>query len=85
MSIEAKEIAFSCYAISDFDRALKFYQDTLGLKLDFAVPSCDGPRWAEFDIAGVTLAIGQAPGMEPASTAVPAVPSPSKSKIAMSP
>jgi predicted enzyme related to lactoylglutathione lyase len=66
MSIAVNEIAFFCYPVIDFDRALKFYQDTLGLKLSFAMPPGNGPRWAEFDIAGGTLAIGKAPGMEPA-------------------
>jgi predicted enzyme related to lactoylglutathione lyase len=65
MSIGAKEIAFSCYAVSDFDRALHFYQNTLGLKLAFAMPPCDGPRWAEFDVGGAALSIGKTPDWKP--------------------
>lgn len=67
MSIGVKEIAFSVYAVTDFDRALKFYQETLGLKLDFAMPECDGPRWAEFDIGGSALAIGKNADWKPSA------------------
>lgn len=67
MSIGVKEIAFSVYAVSDFDRALKFYQETLGLKLDFAMTEGEGPRWAEFDIGGATLAIGKTADWKPST------------------
>ena len=65
MSIGVKEIAFSCYAVSDFDRALAFYRDTIGLPLSFAMPPCDGPRWAEFEIGGAALSIGKTPDWKP--------------------
>ena len=67
MSLGVKEIAFSVYAVADFDRALKFYQDTLGLKLSMSTPADSEMRWAEFDIGGAALGIGNAPGMDPSS------------------
>ena len=30
--INVKEVAFSCYAVTDMDRARKFYEGVLGLK-----------------------------------------------------
>lgn len=66
MSIGVKEIAFSAYAVSDFDRAVDFYQNTLGLTLSFSMPECDGPRWAEFDVGGAALGIGKTPDWYPA-------------------
>ena len=65
MSIGAKEIAYSAYAVTDFDRAIDFYQNTLGLKLSFSMPPSDGPRWAEFDIGGAALGIGCVPDWKP--------------------
>ena len=65
MSIGATEIAFSAYAVTDFDRAIDFYQNTLGLKLSSTMPPCDGPRWAEFEIGGGTLGVGCVPDWNP--------------------
>jgi predicted enzyme related to lactoylglutathione lyase len=44
------------YWVSDMDRAVKFYEDVLGLELR----QRNGPTWAEFDGGSVTLAIHQA-------------------------
>lgn len=65
MSIGVKEIAYSAYAVTDFDRALKFYQEVIGLKLSFAMPECDGPRWAEFEVGDAALCIGRTPDWKP--------------------
>ena len=61
MSLGVKEIAFSCYAVTDFDRALAFYRDVIGLPLTFVLPEGEGLRWAEFEIGGAALCIGKAP------------------------
>lgn len=50
------------YRVTDFDAAVEFYSQALGLRLKFR----DGDRWAAFDVAGVTLAV------EPASAGAPA-------------
>jgi catechol 2,3-dioxygenase-like lactoylglutathione lyase family enzyme len=47
------------YRVTDFPQAFEFYANTLGLTLKLR----DADRWAQFDVAGVALAI------EPASAA----------------
>lgn len=42
-------------SVSDFDRALKFYRDALGLKLLFDIPA---QKMAFFDLGGVRLYLG---------------------------
>lgn len=45
--------------VSDMDRSIQFYRDTLGLPLRFR-----SPHWTEFAVEGVTLALhgGGTPG-----------------------
>ena len=38
--------------VSDMDRSVRFYRDTLGLKLRF-----QSPDWTEFDLGATTLAL----------------------------
>jgi predicted enzyme related to lactoylglutathione lyase len=57
-----KEVAFVAVAVSDFDRARKFYEETLELKLSSA-PA--GFPWAEFEVGGVTIGVGQHPAWLP--------------------
>src|SRR5207247_827175 len=38
--------------VSDMERSVRFYRDTLGLKLRF-----QSPEWTEFDLSGTTLAL----------------------------
>jgi predicted enzyme related to lactoylglutathione lyase len=47
------EIAFFVYPVSRMARARKFYEDTLGLKLESNWQN----KWVEYDIAGATFAI----------------------------
>jgi predicted enzyme related to lactoylglutathione lyase len=66
MSIKIKDIAYSCYVVTDFERARAFYEKTLGLKNTMLYGQPGGPQWAEYDIGSATLAIGAgAPGMKP--------------------
>ena len=68
MSIKIKEIAYSVYVVTDFDRARGFYEKTLGLKNTMVYGQPGGPQWAEYDIGSGTLAIGAgAPGMKPSA------------------
>src|SRR5437899_11744513 len=55
--------------VSDMDRSVRFYRDTLGLKLRF-----QSPDWTEFDVGSATLALH--------SGGVPAPPSPGKEQYA---
>ena len=47
------EIAFFVYPVSDVGRARKFYEETLGLKLNSNWQN----KWVEYDVAGTTFAI----------------------------
>jgi predicted enzyme related to lactoylglutathione lyase len=62
------------YWTSDMDRAVKFYEDVLGLELRFR----EGSRWAEFEVGPARLALHGVPegrGIEPGGgTAVFRVP-----------
>ena len=48
-----QEIAFVAYPVSDMKRARRFYEETLGLKLE----SNFQDQWVEYDIHGGTFAI----------------------------
>ncbi len=65
MSIQAKDIAYSCYAVTDFERARKFYEGVLGLKNTMLYGEPGGMQWAEYDIGASTLSIGSAPQFKP--------------------
>src|SRR2546427_3088914 len=56
------EVAFIAIAVSDKDRARKFYQETLELKP--ATTAMDG-AWVEYDIGPVTIGVGCHPAWKP--------------------
>ena len=57
-----KEVAFVAIAVSDAERARKFYQETLGLK-----PTSSGMEgaWVEYDLGTVTIGVGCHPAWQP--------------------
>ena len=61
--LKVTEIAFACYAVTDFARARAFYEGVLGLKQTMLHGEPGGMQWAEYDIGATTLSIGSAPGM----------------------
>ena len=61
--MKINEIAFSCYAVTDFARARSFYEGVLGLKATTLFGEPGGMQWAEYEIGPGALAIGCAPGM----------------------
>lgn len=65
--MQIKEIAFSCYPVTDMPRAQAFYEGVLGLKAT-ANYKGDGMHWVEYDIGAGTLALGMAPTMKPSTT-----------------
>jgi predicted enzyme related to lactoylglutathione lyase len=65
VSIKIKEIAFSCYAVTDFARARAFYEGVLGLKSTMLYGQPGGMQWGEYDIGTGTLSIGSAPQFKP--------------------
>ncbi len=57
-----KEVAFVAIAVSDAERARKFYQETLELK-----PSSTamGGAWVEYDLGTATIGVGCHPAWQP--------------------
>ena len=61
--LNVTDIAFSCYAVTDFGRARAFYEGVLGLKPTMLHGEPGGMQWGEYDIGAGTLSIGSAPGI----------------------
>src|SRR6185437_8283937 len=57
-----KEVAFVAIAVSDKERARKFYQETLELKP--TTTAMEG-AWVEYDIGPVTIGVGSHPAWKP--------------------
>ena len=57
-----KEVAFVAIAVSDKERARKFYQETLELKS--TTTAMEG-AWVEYDLGTVTIGIGCHPAWKP--------------------
>lgn len=51
--MKVRAVDFVSYGVSNMDKALAFYRDTLGLKLEMVYEGI----WAEFSVGGVTLAL----------------------------
>ena len=57
-----KEVAFVAIAVSDKERARKFYQETLELKP--TTTAMEG-AWVEYDLGTVTIGVGCHPAWKP--------------------
>jgi predicted enzyme related to lactoylglutathione lyase len=57
-----KEVAFIAIAVSDAERARKFYQETL--ELQPGVTAMDG-AWVEYDLGATTIGVGCHPAWKP--------------------
>lgn len=57
-----KEVAFVAIAVSDAERARKFYQETLELK---PTTSSAGGAWVEYDVGTTTIGVGCHPSWKP--------------------
>ena len=55
-----KEVAFVAIAVSDKERARKFYQETLELKP--GMTAMEG-AWVEYDLGTTTIGVGCSPGL----------------------
>ncbi|MCX7915189.1 MAG: VOC family protein [Verrucomicrobiae bacterium] len=62
--MKIQEIAFTCYPVTNMDRARAFYEGVLGLK-PTREHKMEGAHWVEYDIGTGTLSIGAAPGINP--------------------
>ena len=57
-----KEVAFVAIAVSDAERARKFYQETLELKP--STTAMEG-AWVEYDLGATTIGVGCHPAWQP--------------------
>ncbi len=57
-----KEVAFVAIAVTDKERARKFYQETLELKP--GMTAMEG-GWVEYDLGATTIGVGCWPGWDP--------------------
>jgi predicted enzyme related to lactoylglutathione lyase len=57
-----KEVAFIAIAVSDAERARKFYQETLELK---PTTTAMGGAWVEYDLGATTIGVGCHPSWKP--------------------
>ena len=60
--IMIKEVAFVAIAVSDTERARKFYQETLELKPSHT--AMEG-AWVEYDLGATTIGVGCHPAWQP--------------------
>jgi predicted enzyme related to lactoylglutathione lyase len=60
--ITIKEVRTVAVPVTDHDRALGFYLDTLGFEKRLDVPFGPGQRWVEVAPAGASTTIALAPG-----------------------
>lgn len=64
--LKVTEIAFSCYPVTDMERARKFYEGVLSLKSTATYGTPGGMQWTEYDLGPGTLALGAgAPDWQP--------------------
>jgi catechol 2,3-dioxygenase-like lactoylglutathione lyase family enzyme len=66
-----KEVGTVIVPVSDQDRAIEFYTDTLGFELRGDTPYGDGDRWVEVAPAGAATTIALVPPREGQSVGVP--------------
>src|ERR1043165_9795401 len=57
-----KEVAFIAIAVTDQERARKFYQETLELK---AATTAMGGAWVEYELGATTIGVGCHPDWKP--------------------
>ena len=57
--MKVTEIAFSCYPITDVQRARAFYEGVLGLKPTMDHEIGETGHWIEYDIGPGTLSLGK--------------------------
>ncbi len=59
-----KDIAFTCYPVTDMKRARAFYEGVLGLVPDQATES-GGGSWIEYSVGSNTFSLGKMDGFTP--------------------
>jgi predicted enzyme related to lactoylglutathione lyase len=56
--LKIKEIAFSCYPVTDMARARTFYESVLGLTPTMVHGEAGGMQWTEYELGNGTLSLG---------------------------
>ena len=59
--LNLEQVCRVCVTVSDTDRAIEFYVDTLGFDKVIDVPMGDAGRWVEVSVAGTPTTIALAP------------------------
>ena len=59
--LNLEQVGRVCVTVSDTDRAIEFYVDTLGFDKVIDVPMVDAGRWVEVSVAGTPTTIALAP------------------------
>lgn len=67
--VQVKEIAFTCYPVTDMARSRAFYEGTLGLKPTM-VHTAEGGDWTEYDLGAGTFSLGRWDGWPPVAGGV---------------
>ena len=62
--LNLEQVGRVCVTVSDTDRAIEFYVDTLGFEKVVDVPMGDAGRWVEVSVAGTPTTIALAPPPE---------------------
>lgn len=62
--LQATEVAFSCYPVTDMARARAFYEGPLGLRPATVLDLPDG-QWVEYELGPHTLALARMEGWKP--------------------
>lgn len=63
--MKIREIAFTCYPVTNMARARGFYEGVLGLTPTQVIGQEGSPEWVEYEIGPHCLSIGSAPGFLP--------------------
>jgi catechol 2,3-dioxygenase-like lactoylglutathione lyase family enzyme len=59
--LNVAQVGRVCITVSDTDRSIDFYVDTLGFEKVVDVPMGEGMRWVEVSVAGTPTTIALAP------------------------
>ena len=67
--MKIKEIAFTCYAVTDMAKARAFYEGVLGLQpTTFFGEAGDESQWTEYEIGDTAFSLGRHAAFSPSPT-----------------
>lgn len=56
-AIKVTDLAFTCYPVTDLERARQFYEDVMGLRSSMIYKNGNN-TWVEYDLKGNTFTLG---------------------------